>query len=97
MLVRRKGSAKRKRGVYKAIEFGYDTSIQQTAKFLEGFGKVDISDEGWKYSIRIVLEDNRRVSPGQILLKDERKKKILTFDSTIFYEWFEQVNYGSGS
>ena len=92
--MRRKGSKKRKRGIYEALEFGYDTSIQRTAKFLEGFGKVDVIDEGWKYSIRIVLKGNRRVCPGQILLKDERKKKILTFDSTIFYDWFEQINYG---
>jgi hypothetical protein len=98
MFVKRRGSAKRKRRTYEAIEFGYDTSIKQTEKFLEGFGKVDVIDDGWKYSIRIVLEGNRRVGPGQIMLKDERQKKILTFDLTIFYDWFEQVNKnGQGS
>ena len=97
MLVRRKGSRKRKSKLYEALEFGYDTSIQETEKFLEGFGEVGVIDEGWKYSIWIVLEGNRKVGPGQIMLKDDRRKRILSFDSIIFYDWFEQINYGSAS
>ena len=89
MFVKRRESAKRKRGIYEVLELGYETSIQETEKFLEGFGKVDLIDEGWRYSIQIVLEGNRRVGPGQIMLKDERKNKILTYDPTIFYDWFE--------
>lgn len=92
MFVKRRGSAKRKRRIYEVLEFGYETSIQQTEKFLEGFGKIDVIDEGRKYySIRIVLEGNRRVGPGQIMLKDEQRNKILTYDPTIFYDRFEYI------
>ena len=88
MFVRRKRSNKRKRRTYEALKFGY-ASIQEMEKFLEGFGKVDVIDEGWTYSIRIVLEENRKVGPGQIMIKDDWRKRILIFDPTIFYDWFE--------
>ena len=88
MLVKRRGSAKRKRRTYEALKFGY-ASIQEMEKFLEGFGKVDVIDEGWTYSIWIVLEGNRKVGPGQIMIKDDWRKRILTFDQTIFYDLFE--------
>lgn len=94
MLVWRKGSKKKKRGIYEACPFGFSGSFSHIQNFLGSYGKLKI---GGDYSVWIETKDNRKVGPGQIMLKDNRQKKILTFDPTIFYDWFEQINYGSGS
>lgn len=96
MLVKRKGSNKRKRRFYEAIEFTYSLDIEDVKKFLGDFGKVEVieKDNIW-YRMWIKTKDGRRICAGQYLLKDDRREKILSFDSTIFYDWFEYNGQGS--
>ena len=92
MLVRRKGSKKRKRKFYEAISFSYNTPIEQVIKFLGNLGKVEIREEGELFNAWVVLEDNRRVGPNQYMLKDDRRKRIISFDPTTFYLWYDIWN-----
>ena len=92
MLVRRKRSNKRKRKFYEVLEFHPGTSIEQITDFLNGLGKIEIRDDGNMYSAWIVLEGNRKIVPNQFLLKDDRRRRILSFDPTIFYDWFDIWN-----
>ena len=98
MFVKRRGSAKRKRGTYEALEFTYFLNIEDIKEFLGDFGKVEVNKkDNILCGMWIETRDERKICTDQYLLKDERKNKILTFDPTIFYDWFEQVNYGSAS
>ena len=92
MLVRRKKSNKRKRRFYEAIEFTYSLDIEDVKEFLGDLGKVEIreKDNIW-YSMWIETRDGRRIYTGQYLLKDDRRERILSFDSTIFYDQFYLV------
>ena len=90
MLVRRKRSNKRKRRFYEAIEFTYSLDIEDVKEFLGDLGKVEVreKDNIW-YSMWIETRDGRKICIGQYLLKDDRRERILSFDSTIFYDWFD--------
>ena len=93
MLVRRKRSGKRKRRLYEAIEFIYSLDIEDVKEFLGNLGKVEVKEKDniW-YSMWIETKDERKICTGQFLLKDDRRKIILSFDPTIFYDWFEEWN-----
>ena len=86
MLVRRKRSNKRKRRFYEAFEFVYgESSLREVSSFLGDLGKlVDTRESAW-----IVTKEGRIICTGQYLLKDDRRGRILSFDPTIFYDWFE--------
>ena len=90
MFVRRKRSNKRKRRFYEAIEFTYSLDIEDVKEFLGDLGKVEVreKDNIW-YSMWIETKDRRKICTGQFLLKDDRRERILSFDSTIFYDWFD--------
>lgn len=90
MLVRRKRSNKRKRRFYEAIEFAYSLDIEDVKEFLGDLGKVEVrkKDNIW-YSMWIKTKDGRKIYTGQYLLKDDRRKRILSFDPTIFYDFYE--------
>jgi hypothetical protein len=90
MFVRRKRSNKRKRRFYEAIEFTYSLDIEDVKEFLGDLGKVEVreKDNIW-YSMWIETRDGRKICTGQYLLKDDRKERILSFDSTIFYEFYD--------
>ena len=90
MFVRRKRSNKRKRKFYEAIEFTYSLDIEDVKKFLGDLGKVEVKEKDniW-YSMWIETKDGRRICTGQYLLKDDRRKRIISFDQTIFYDWFD--------
>jgi hypothetical protein len=90
MFVRRKRSNKRKRKFYEAIEFTYSLDIEDVKEFLGDLGKVEVreKDNIW-YSMWIETRDGRKICTGQFLLKDDRRERILSFDSTIFYDWFD--------
>ena len=90
MLVRRKRSNKRKRKFYEAIEFTFSLDIEYIKKLLGDLGKVEVieKDNFW-YSMWIETKDERKICMGQYLLKDDRRKRIISFDQTIFYDWFE--------
>ena len=90
MLVRRKRSNKRRRKFYEAIEFTYSRDIEDVQEFLGDLGKVEVreKDNIW-YSMWIETRDGRKICTGQYLLKDDRRKRILSFDATIFFDWFE--------
>ena len=86
MLVRRKRSNKRKRKFYEAIKFTYSLDIEDVKKFLGDLGKVEVKG----FSMWIETRDERRIYyTGQFLLKDDRRKRIISFDQTIFYNWFD--------
>ena len=86
MLVRRKRSNKRKRKFYEAISFTFDDTYDSISKFVGNLGRVyEIHDN----ILGIILEDGRNIVPNQILLKDDRRERILSFDSTIFYEFYD--------
>jgi len=92
MLVRRKRSNKRKRRFYEAIEFYYslDIDIEGVKKFLGDLGKVEVKEkDNILYDMWIETRDGRKICTDQFLLKDDRQKRILSFDSTIFYDWFD--------
>jgi hypothetical protein len=86
MLVKRKGSRKRRCRFYEAFEFVYgESSLREVSSFLGDLGKlVDTREGAW-----IVTKDGRRIGTGQFLLEDDRHGKILRFDPTIFYDWFD--------
>ena len=88
MLVRRKGSNKKKRRLYEALEFRWGSSgLKEVTSFLGNLGKIEID---YKISnMWIETEDGRKIGVGQFLLKDDRREKILSFDPTIFYDWFD--------
>jgi hypothetical protein len=90
MLVRRKRSNKRKRKFYEALEFTYSLDIEDVKEFLGDLGKVEVKEKDniW-YNMWIETRDGRKICTGQYLLKDDRRKRILSFDSTIFYDWFD--------
>ena len=90
MFVRRKRSNKRKRGVYEAIEFTYSLDIEDVEEFLGDLGKVEVreKDNIW-YSMWIETRDGRKICTGQYLLKDDRRKRIISFDQTIFYDFYD--------
>jgi len=90
MFVRRKRSNKRKRRFYEAIEFTYSLDIEDVKEFLGDLGKVEVreKDNIW-YSMWIETRDGRKICTGQYLLKDDRRKRIISFDQTIFYDWFD--------
>ena len=94
MFVRRRGSAKRRRRLYEALDFLYspDLSVKEISSFLGNLGKVEcIKEYNIIHDIWIETRDGRKIGPGQFLLKDDRRKRILSFDPTIFYDWFEIV------
>jgi hypothetical protein len=90
MFVRRKRSNKRKRRFYEAIEFTYSLDIEDVKKFLGDLGKVEVreKDNIW-YSMWIETRDGRKICTGQYLLKDDRRKRIISFDQTIFYDFYD--------
>ena len=92
MFVRRIGSRKRKRRFYEALEFTYSLNIEDVKEFLGDLGKVEVKEKDniW-YSMWIETRDGRKICTGQFLLKDDRRERILSFDPTIFYDWFEFV------
>ena len=93
LLVGRKGSKKRRKKCYKALEFGYDLSSKEILAFLGNLGKLEAREkDSILYSMWIKTEDGRKICAEQILLKDYWNKKILSFDPTIFYDWFEEWN-----
>ena len=95
MLVGRKGSRKRRKKCYEALEFGYDlnSSPKEISAFLDNLGKLEVREEdSILYDMWIETRDGRKIGTRQILLKDYWNKKILSFDPTIFYDWFEEWN-----
>ena len=90
MFVRRKRSNKRKRRFYEAIELTYSLDIEDVKKFLGDLGKVEVreKDNIW-YSMWIETRDGRKIYTGQYLLKDDRRKRIISFDQTIFYDFYD--------
>jgi hypothetical protein len=88
MLVRRKRSNKRKRRFYEAIEFTY--SIEDVKEFLGDLGKVEVREkDDILYGMWIKTRDGRKICTGQYLLKDDRRKRIISFDQTIFYDFYD--------
>ena len=88
MLVRRKGPNKRRKKCYEAFEFVYgESSLREVSSFLGDLGK--LIDNGMM-GAWIETNDGKRICTGQFLLKDDRYGKILSFDPTIFYDWFEK-------
>lgn len=94
MLVSRKGSKKRTSKLYEALEFTYSLDIEDVKEFLGDLGKVEVreKDNIW-YSMWIETKDGRKICTGQYLLKDDRRERILSFDSTIFYEFYGIHSY----
>ena len=103
MLVRRKRSNKRKRKFYEAIEFTFsldieyikkllgdfvygESSLREVSSFLGDLGK--LIDNGM-IGAWIETKDGRKICTGQYLLKDDRRKRIISFDQIIFYDWFD--------
>ena len=93
MLVRRKRSNKRKRKFYEALEFTYSLDIEDVEEFLGDLGKVEVKEKDniW-YRMWIETRDGRRICTGQFLLKDDRRRRILSFDSTTFYNFYDIWN-----
>lgn len=90
MLVRRKRSNKRKRRFYEAIEFTYSLDIEDVQKFLGDLGKMEVREkDNCIVSMWIETRDERKICTGQYLLKDDRRKRILSFDQTIFYDFYD--------
>jgi len=92
MLVRRKRSNKRKRKFYKAVDFCYspELSVEEISAFLGNLGRVSVIEENnIIYDIWIETVDGRKICPDQFLLKDDRRERILSFDSTIFYDFYD--------
>ena len=90
LVVKRKGSKKRKSKLYETFEFTFGGSLSDLANFLGDLGEISRGQDSILIDIYtwIYLEDGRRIYPGQYLVKDWRGK-ILSFDSTIFYDWFD--------
>jgi hypothetical protein len=93
MFVRRKRSNKRKRRFYEAIEFTYSLDIEDVKEFLGDLGKVEVreKDNIW-YNMWIETRDGRKICTGQFLLKDDRRERIISFDQTIFYDFYDIWN-----
>ena len=90
LVVKRKGSRKRKSKHYEALEFVYNLNPKEISVFLGNLGKLEVREkDSILYSMWIKTEDDRKICIGQILLKDYWNKKILSFYPTIFYDWFE--------
>ena len=90
MLVRRKRSNKRKRRFYEAIKFTFSLDIEYIKEFLGDLGKVEVREkDNICYSMWIETRDRKKICTGQYLLKDDRRKRIISFDQTIFYDWFD--------
>ena len=92
MFVRRKRSNKRKRKFYEAIEFTYSLDIEDVKEFLGDLGKVEVREKGNWYNMWIETRDGRKICTGQFLLKDDQQRRILSFDSTIFYNFYDIWN-----
>ena len=58
-----------------------DLSYHSTSRVIE-------KDNIW-YSMWIETRDGRRICTGQFLLKDDRRKRIISFDQTIFYDFYD--------
>ena len=90
MLVKRKRSNKRKRRFYEAIEFTCFLDIEDVKEFLGDLGKVEVrGKDNILHSMWIETRNGRKICTGQFLLKDDRRGKILSFDSTIFYDFYD--------
>ena len=93
MLVSRKGSKKRTSKLYEAIEFTYSLDIEDiedVKEFLGDLGKVEVrGKDNILYGMWIETRDGRKICTGQYLLKDDRRERILSFDSTIFYDFYD--------
>ena len=92
MLVRRKGSKKRTSKLYEALEFTFSLDIKDIKEFLGDLGKVEVREKYniWhSYSMWIETRDGRKICTGQYLLKDDRRERILSFDQTIFYDFYD--------
>ena len=84
--MRRKGSKKRGKKCYKALEFGYDLSPKEISTFLGNLGKLEVrGKDSILYGMWIKTLDGRKICTGQYLVKDNRRERILSFDPTIFY------------
>ena len=73
MLVRRKGSRKRRKKCYEALEFGYDlnSSSKEISAFLGNLGKLEVREEdSILYDMWIETGEGRKICVEQILLKD---------------------------
>ena len=90
MFVRRKRSNKRTSKLYEALEFTYSLDIEDAKEFLGDLGKVEVreKDNIW-YSMWIETRDGRKICTGQYLLKDDQRKRIISFDQTIFYDFYD--------
>ena len=90
LVVKRKGSRKRKSKLYEAFEFTFGGSLSDLANFLGDLGEISRGQNSILIDIYtwIDLKDGRRICPGQYLVKDWREE-VLSFDPTIFYDWFE--------
>ena len=97
MLVGRKGSKKRRKKCYRALEFEFDNlNSKEISAFLGNLGKLEIREEkSFLYSMWIKTGDGRKICTGQILLKDYWNKKILSFDPTIFMIGLKNGIYSS--
>lgn len=90
MFVRRKRSNKRRKKCYRTLEFGYE-NLKKVSAFLGNLGKLEVrAEDSVVFGMWIETGDSRKICVGQILLKDYWNKKILSFDPTIFYDWFEE-------
>jgi hypothetical protein len=93
MFVRRKRSNKRKRRFYEAIEFNFSINFKEISVFLGNLGKVEIeSQDNIISGLYIETRDGRKICTGQYLLKDDRRKRIISFDQTIFYDFYDIWN-----
>ena len=72
------------------IEFTYSLDIEDIQEFLGDLGKVEVreKDNIW-YSMWIETRDGRKICTGQFLLKDDRRERIISFDQTIFYDFYD--------
>lgn len=91
MFVRRKRSNKQKRKFYEAVEFTYFLDIEDIKEFLGDLGTVEVRDNDniWYYSMWIETVDGRKICTGQYLLKDDGRKRIISFDQTTFYDFYD--------
>ena len=90
MFVRRKRSNKRKRRFYEAFEFNFSINFKEISVFLGNLGKVEIeSQDNIISGLYIETNDGRKICAGQYLLKDDRRKRIISFDQTIFYDFYD--------
>ena len=90
MFVKRKRSNKRKRRFYEAIEFTYFLDIEDVKEFLGDLGKVKVrGQDNILYGMWIETRDGRKICTDQYLLKDDRRKRIISFDQTIFYDFYD--------